>query len=332
MSDDEYHRLKFKKMLKELAKKKGYHTGLISLYIPPDKQLPDIINYLSEEYNQSGNIKDKNNRKNVQTGITMIIQRLKMLKEIPLNGIAIFCGAIPVSGPGTERMEITIIEPPEPITTFKYYCADEYYLEPLKQMAVERGVYGLLLVDSDGAVIGLVRGDNIEILEKMTSGVTGKHHKGGQSQRRFERLHEESVHVFLKRVGEHLNNQLLPLLDNLEGIVVGGPGFLKDDFVKGDYVDYRIKNKILGTVSTSGSDEDFIDELVDAGSHLMTKAKIVKQKEAVHEFLKSLATNPKMVAYGLPVIEALDSGAVDLLLVSEELPYKLFRYKCPGCG
>lgn len=54
---------KFKRKLEELKAVKGQHTELISLYIPPNKQISDVVAQLRDEYSQSSNIKSKQTRK-----------------------------------------------------------------------------------------------------------------------------------------------------------------------------------------------------------------------------------------------------------------------------
>ena len=69
----------FKKSLKELAEKKGKGTELVSMYVPPTKQLSDIIKQMRDELGQSANIKSKTTRKNVQSAIEVIMQRIRMI-------------------------------------------------------------------------------------------------------------------------------------------------------------------------------------------------------------------------------------------------------------
>ena len=68
----------FKKALKELAQKKGRGTELVSVYIPPDKQLSDVGKHMRDELGQSANIKSKQTRKNVQSAIEVILQRIRL--------------------------------------------------------------------------------------------------------------------------------------------------------------------------------------------------------------------------------------------------------------
>mgnify|MGYP003305591924 CR=1 FL=1 len=49
----------FKKTLKELANKRGRGTELVSVYIPPTKQLSDVGKHMRDEMGQSANIKSK---------------------------------------------------------------------------------------------------------------------------------------------------------------------------------------------------------------------------------------------------------------------------------
>ena len=47
----------FRKKLNELEGRKGRATELISLYIPPERQIFDVMAYLRNELSQSSNIK-----------------------------------------------------------------------------------------------------------------------------------------------------------------------------------------------------------------------------------------------------------------------------------
>jgi len=66
--------LELKNTINDLSKIKDDHTGCISLYIPGNKDVNDVISILNDEISQSSNIKDKNNRNNVQKAIKKIIE------------------------------------------------------------------------------------------------------------------------------------------------------------------------------------------------------------------------------------------------------------------
>lgn len=68
-----------KRMMNILRAKKGYHTELISLYIPYNKRLSEITSHLKKEVSGSRNIKLKSTRKNVQASITTLLGTIKTL-------------------------------------------------------------------------------------------------------------------------------------------------------------------------------------------------------------------------------------------------------------
>ena len=235
----------FKKTLKELSEKRGKGTELISMYVPPDKQLSDIGKQMRDELGQSANIKSKSTRKNVQSAIEVIIQRIRMFSQPPANGLVLFVGMIPKGGPGTEKMETVVFEPPEEVQTYWYICDSTFYLEPLEDMIASKDVYGVAVIDRNEATIATLKGKRIDVVANLTSGVPGKHKAGGQSQRRFDRVIDQLAHEFLKRIGKHMNDAFLPIKDDLRGVVLGGPGHTKNDFFEGEYMQYEIKDKVL---------------------------------------------------------------------------------------
>jgi peptide chain release factor subunit 1 len=332
MKRSSYERYKLKKTLEDLEKKKGYHTELVSLYIPPDRQISDVTNYLKQEFGTASNIKSKSTRKNVMDAIQKILALLKNVPKPPPTGLAIFCGAIPTNGQGTERMELTTIVPLEPINIYKYHCDNKFFIDPLKEMLVEKETYGIIVIDRSEADFATLKGNHLEILKKITSGAPGKHHAGGQSQRRFERLIEQAGHEFFKRGGGYANELFLEIPD-LKGLLIGGPGPSKNKFAESNYLDYRLKNAILGIVDLSYTGSPGIDELIDKSQDILQNVRYSEEKSLVQKFLTMLVKDDSLVAYGeKEVRQALDQGAVDTLLLSEDLDILHATISCPNCN
>lgn len=322
----------FKKTLKELSGKRGKGTELVSVYIPHDKQLSDVGKQMRDELGQSANIKSKSTRKNVQSAIEVILQRIRLFKQPPEKGLVLFVGMIPKGGPGTEKMETYVFEPPEAITTYWYQCNNEFFLEPLEHMIEEHETYGLAVIDRKEATIATLKGKKVTILNHLTSGVPGKHKAGGQSQRRFDRVIDLAAHEFKKRIGDHMNEDFLAL-EELKGVIIGGPGFTKEEFVKGDYLNYEIKDKIIATVDTSYTGEFGIREVIDKSADILNDLDVMHEKKIVQRFLKELIKEKGLAAYGEnEVRNSLIMGAVDTLLLSEDLVAIHKVLKCPACG
>lgn len=321
-----------KKTLKELEDKKGRGTELVSVYIPPDKQVSDVRKQMVDEIGQSSNIKSKQTRKNVQSAIEVIIQRLKLFPQPPARGLVMFVGMIPRGGPGTEKMETYVFEPPETVQTYIYHCDSQFFIEPLKQIIEYKEVYGAVVLDRKEATIATLRGKRIDIVKTLTSGVPGKHKAGGQSQRRFDRVIELAAHEFLKRIGRYVDDAFLPLKDELKGVLIGGPGHTKNDFVEGDYLHYEIKDKIINIVDTSYTGDFGIREVIDESTDTLEEMDIMHEKKLMRKFLSGLISESGLSTYGeKQVRQNLQMGAVEILLLSENLKTNRQTYKCPAC-
>ncbi len=320
-----------KRTLKELSQKKGRGTELVSVYIPPDRQISDVVKHMREELSQSANIKSKQTKKNVQSAIEVIMQRMKLFPKPPEKGLVLFVGMIPRGGPGTEKMETYVFEPPETVQTYIYHCNSEFYLEPLQEILAEKDVYALAVIDRKEATLALLRGKRIDIIKHLTSGVPGKHKAGGQSQRRFDRLIDLAAHEFLKRIGDHMNDAYLTIPD-LKGVIIGGPGHTKEEFVEGDYLHHEIKQKIITTVDTSYTGEFGIREVMDKSMDVLTEIDVMREKKLMQRFLHELIDEDGLASYGeAEVRRNLQVGAVEVLLLSEDLKKKRLIYHCPSC-
>lgn len=323
---------RLKKLIEELESKEGKATELISQYIPPNRQISDAMSNLREELGTSANIKSKSTRKNVQDAIESIIQKLKLFRTPPKNGLVIFSGAIPRGGPGTEKIETYVIEPPEPISLFLYRCDSKFYLDPIKEMLVEKEIYGLLVMDRSDATFALLKGRRIEIVETITSGSPSKHDAGGQSARRFQRIVEIAAHEFYKRVAEHAEKIFLPI-PNLKGIIIGGPGPTKNEFYEGNFLHYQLQDKVLAVEDLSYTEEPGVYELVEKAKDVLKNVEFLKEKKLVQDFLYLLAKNSGQVTYGeKEVREKLEKGAVKTLILSADLGTTRFKLRCIACG
>ncbi len=325
---------RLRKTLNILASKEGSHTELITLYVPPGKQISDAINMLRDEYGTASNIKSTTTRKNVQEAIVKVQQRLKLFKDSGENGLVIFCGAIPQEGggPGSERMETYVIIPPEPIRIYLYRCDSRFHTEHLQELLREKETYGILLIDASGATIATLQGKRLEIVRETHSGVAGKTRAGGQSARRYERLRDMQLNEYFTRVGQYANEIFLPI-ETLKGLILAGPGPTKYDFEKGDYLNYQLKNKIIDTIDTAYVEEQGVKEVVEKAPEIMRKVRYIEEKQIMQQFLYEIGHDTGMITYGeAEVRKALEAGAVRTLLISEKLDFLRVTVKCSACG
>ncbi len=331
-SSESVSRHRLKRTLEALASKEGRGTELISLFVPPDRQIHEVMANLREEHGTASNIKSRTTRKSVQEAIERTIQRLKLFKKPPPTGLVIFCGAIPQNGIGSERMETYVLVPPKPINVYFYRCDNRFHLEPLMEILREKETYGIIVIDTNDATLATLRGRRMDVLKELTSGVPGKHRAGGQSARRFERIREAAINDYFKRIGNHATN-IFSQISDLKGIIIGGPGPTKYNFEEGEYLNYMLKEKVIATLDTSYVGSSGVKEIVEKSGEILRGVRYAEEKKIVQRFLYEVGHDTGMGAYGESEVRRyLRDGLVDTLLLTEKLDLSDVKVACKNCG
>lgn len=288
------------------------------------------MNMLKQEYALTQNVKSRVTRHNVLNALEKTMNHLHLFKKTPPNGLVIFCGNVSKKE-GQPDIKLWSVEPPQPLAQKIYWCDQTFVLDPLKDMVREKEVYGLIVLDSGGADIGLLRGKKVLLEKHLDSLVPGKTSKGGWSQQRYQRIREEAIHNHLKKTGE-IANQIFKQEKDLKGILIGGPGPLKDRFKDGEFLDYRLRNIMLGLVDTSYTGVQGLQEIIQRGESLIQEASTVRERKIMEEFFEHLKKDDGLSVYGLEEVKhALDYGAVKTLLISEEYDWVRAKLVCQ-CG
>ena len=318
---EEDKRYELEEFVSELEKYKGRHTELVTVYVPAGYSLINIAKQLEQEKSTAVNIKSKVNRKNVLDALERMIRHIKLIKKTPENGLALFAGNVS-ENEGQPQIEVWSIEPPMPLKARLYRCDHEFVLEPLKEMLEVSEVYGLVVVEINEATIGILEGKQIRTLQHMTSGVPGKTEKGGQSAARFSRIRDNMAKEFYRRVAEAVKDNFFDM-KKLKGILVGGPGPTKEDFLKEGQLVTALKEKVIGVKDIGYADEHGLELLVEVSEDLLAEQEIIREKKILEDFFTKLAKQPEKTVYGLErVSKALDVGAVDTLIVGKRLGKK----------
>ena len=336
MSEDleqQQRRLRLKKTLKQLSAMKGMGTELVTVVIPPEKMISDVRHQLGNEMGQAANIKSKSTKKHVTDALESAISSLNRYKTPGEGGIAIFVGHVIVGNNKTKLTSTVIDDPPEPISSFRYRCDSTFEISQLEEMLIDRTSYGLFVIDRSEAAYGLASGKRLHFQEHITSLVPSKHGRGGQSAQRFERLIEEAAHNFFKKASERACNYWLPMINDLKGIIIGGPGATKDFVVKNDYFHHEIKKLIAEPFFDVGySNESGLRELVQRAGSTMDQIELDVERTIVDRFLQEvMQANPKATYGEVMIRSALEQGAVETLLISEAVTKRRVQWICKEC-
>ncbi|MBD3319189.1 peptide chain release factor 1 [Candidatus Woesearchaeota archaeon] len=307
---------KVKKFVQELKQYRARHTEFVSVYIPAGYDLNKIMHHLSQEQSTATNIKSAQTRKNVINALERMIQHLKLFKQTPPNGLAVFSGNLDASTGGND-VQVWSIEPPMPINQRIYRCDKDFQLDILEELMDTKEVYGMVVLDTRDAIIAILKGSAIIPLTKTHSHVPGKFKAGGQSAKRFSMNRDLAKKEHLKKVAEYIKNEFLNR-DGLKGILIGGPGPIKYELVEGNFITGDIQKKIIAIKDLSYTEEFGLHELLDKCQDILADEEVAQEKKIVGEMLDRLVRDPQKVAYGqVNVKKALEMGAVEDLLISE---------------
>ena len=325
---------KIRKTLEELSKKAGRGTELITVYIPKGKQLHEIIGSLQQEQGTADNIKSDLTRSHVVDSLGKVVSKLKMYKKTPPRGLVVFCGALPTEegGPlGSEVVTAWEIEPPKDLNQYLYRCDDHFHVDILKDMLKDDNLIGFLAIDAKDAGWGLLHGDKIEVLSQTGSGVAGKHRQGGQSAKRFQKLREMELSYFYNRVAQVTREYFIDIYP-VKGLIISGPGPTKEDFINGNYLEYRLQNNIINTIDSGYAGAEGIREAFAKSGDILGNFRLVEEKKMIENLFREINTNTGKGSYGLQeVIEYLKNNVVKILLITDNTNLHRVEATCKRC-
>jgi len=325
---------KIRKTLEELSQKSGRGTELITVYIPKGRQLHEIISTLQQEQGTADNIKSDLTRTHVVDSLGKVVQRLKLYKKTPEKGLVMFCGALPpeAGGPlGSEVVKIWEIDPPKDLKQYLYRCDDHFHVDILKDMLKDDNLIGFLAIDAKDAGWGLLYGDKIEVLSQTGSGVAGKHRQGGQSAKRFQKLREMELSYFYNRVAETTREFFIDIYP-IKGLIISGPGPTKEDFINGNYLEYRLQDMIINTIDASYAGAEGIREAFAKSSEILGDFRMVEEKKLVEDLFREINSHSGKGSYGLQeIIEYLKNNVVKTLIITDNTNLHRVEAKCKRC-
>ena len=308
-------------------------TELVTLYVPPTRQISDAVAMLRDEVGQASNIKSKQTQSAVTSALTSMMARLKNYKQTPENGIALFIGSVIIGNNKTQQVA-HVVEPPAPIQTYQYRCDSTFNVEPLKAMTVSEDTYGLIVIDRKEVSIGYLRGKATVPMYTRQSQVPSKHGRGGQSAQRFERLNEIAAHEWFVACGEKANEMFMD--QELKAILLGGPGPTKEFFFKERYLHHELQKKVHPALFDTGytDDDQGLKELVESAGHAIQGIAMLDDRRIMQQFLRETAKPDGGVGtYGeSEVRKALEMSAVEHLLLGENVKKDrvIFRHRQTG--
>lgn len=173
-----------------------------------------------------------------------------------------------------------------------------------------------------------LRGTHLETVLADESNVPNKQSRGGQSAKRFGANREIAIRAWYHDTADKINEVLIA--EELEGIILSGPGLTKTDFGEETYLHHELRKKIMGIVDTGYAGMEGIREALQNGQELLAESELVKQKVLMTRFLRGLARDEGVVYGRDHVLSDLENGRCDTVLITRD--DKEIRAACEKVG
>jgi protein pelota len=167
----------------------------------------------------------------------------------------------------------------------------------------------IISIEDDTADIGLIRQFGIEYSGPIIGNISGK--------RIIDKNRNKDITKFYQNIVKAISK-----FDNLNTIIIAGPGFVKNNFysfLEENYLEIA-KKSILENTGAGG--RSGIQEILKNGTleKINTENIIAIETSKVNEILEEIAKSSSKVAYGKKNVEdATTSGAVKTLLVLDKV-------------
>lgn len=191
------------------------------------------------------------------------------------------------------------------IWIFKREGWREDQLERLEEAETKGPDVGILTIEEGEAFYGLVRQFGIDKTFTV---------KGGSGKRREKPGRRE----FFGDVAESLARTMET--QELDAVVVAGPGFTKEDFMDFFEERYQEEAEKVFVETCSGAGPGGVQEVIRRGAveRAGRESRLAEESSAVENLLEEIAKEGGEATYGEEQVErALEFGAVDTLLITE---------------
>lgn len=196
-----------------------------------------------------------------------------------------------------------VFTPPLPIKRFSYKCDTKFHLDILLDLYNNYDRYGLALISGSRCEFYFVSKNEIKLVRAFNEDLPNQHKTGGQSAQRFERIRDERILWYTKKIAETLTKLFVE--DNIciiKGLIIGGPAEMKNRVSALDSVkQYFKKLTMIDTeeinTSTIHSIKTKLMNIINANND---------QKDKLNELDETIELNPDLVMFGNEVLDELN--------------------------
>ncbi len=155
---------------------------------------------------------------------------------------------------GKEKDICVDIIPPLPIMRNDYWCGKKFLTDSIIDLYKTHDNYGIVLIGGDEVLMYNFSGSRYNQIDKITICRQKNHKMGGQSAQRFDRIHDNQVNEYVKKISERIN---LNYIDRSNGssivkrLIIAGVGDVKDRVIRDGWLDKIILSILTKVITLS---------------------------------------------------------------------------------
>ncbi|MFH5797737.1 hypothetical protein [Haladaptatus sp. CMAA 1911] len=317
--------------IEEVSNATGSGPHLVTLAVPPEQPIDAALERIEEEHARTEYIDADETSERVTEALERVRRIVSDYEETPENGLVVYAGVV-----DAETVDYVFDDLSSPVAGERYERSNEFETEPL-DVTTDESTYGLLVVEHGKAILGRFSDGDVEQIESLRSDDTEDNPTSGELGDReqthrefFERVAERAMIEFLGETADEQRrsnaNPGQSDIDPVDGLFVGGSSVTASEFLDGDYLDHRLRNRVVADAFAVGdASRNGLEQLADkAGDHL-EDARRVDVREHLDEFFGELETGDEAVSGREAVEEALEYEGVATMLASETLSAEELR-------
>lgn len=291
----------------------GRGRELVSMYVSNNETLSNMVSIVENKIDGLDDFeKNERMRYSLEKTLELVKEELNEFDSVPENGIVIFSGRVDGDSESISFSD----ELEDPIHNTRFARGREFLTEPIKKRLSVETQYLLVVLELGKCLIGSLRGDTANLLDKVEEDVPSKHSKGGQSQARFERRREQMKDRFFTKISERI--QKMAESNSVNNIFLGGTEITVKEFLNewersGNYqVEICSSVDYTNVTGLNRVAERAVEHRKD--KHVQTEVSHIK------DFFSTLESGEQPVVYGRDTVEhAIDLHAISKLLIHDDV-------------
>lgn len=208
--------------------------------------------------------------------------------------------------------DVVSIIPPHPIKKYVYKCDSKFHTEPIEELFEDgKKKYGVIILQGDSAELFMY--DEYKRSERLTivkARIAKSHKRGGQSQRRIARLHDEQVHNYLTFVEEAIQKYYVKDgVTQIRQLILSGPGQKKE----------QLKDRLNLNCEIALQNYSNIMDIENRFEEIISSQERKFENLEISEIKNILELNPDRLVFGNEVDSALKKGELQKLWIDTDI-------------